>query len=370
MNGLVRPRICVACLVVVGGLAGLVVAVLSCSTAPTPFPVIGPGVSGNEPPALSFLQPLNHVTLGQGDNFLVAWTDSDRDSNAMITFLLVNTVTNETIVLVDNVPENDTVGPDSLSLPTSAIAVGAYNLIGQIDDDVNASVTEYAMTTTATVSQRIIVTIVEPGQGPPTVPPIVAVVQPAFNLSVSQDDVLRVVIQPTLQEPEAGVTPPFDPDSDVTLYVVLDLDENPSNDDPANPDPSELILLRSQMIQQDAFDTIEFEITIDLTDIPPRPDGQPYHIRATVDDATNPRVHEYSVGKISVTQLAAGTVDLYNVGRTLSGARFYGFNPGASLGSSISHVGDFDADGVDDFVVVAQFGNPRNFGLIGEAYLL
>ena len=370
MNGFVSLRTCVGCLSVVGGLATLVVAVLSCSTARTPFPVIGPGVSGDEQPTLTFLQPNGNVTIGQGDNFLVRWTDSDRDSPALITFSLVNIDTGELVVLVDDVPEDDTVGPDSLSLPTSAIPVGTYNLLGQIDDGVNEVVNVYAETVGDAPATRLIVTVVEPGQGPPTVPPIVAVVQPAFNLSVSQDDVLRVVIQPTMQTPETGVTPPYDPDSDVTLYVVLDLDEDPSNDDPANADASELILLRSQTVAQNSFDAIEFNIIIDLNEIPPRLDGQPYHVRATVDDATNPRVHEYAVGEISVTQLAAASVDLYDVGRRISGARFYGFNPGANLGSSISHVGDFDADGVDDFVLVAQFGNPRNFGLIGEAYLL
>ena len=31
---------------------------------------------------------------------------------------------------------------------------------------------------------------------------------------------------------------------------------------------------------------------------------------------------------------------------------------------------DFDADGVDDMLFVARFGNPRNLGSIGEAYLI
>ena len=40
------------------------------------------------------------------------------------------------------------------------------------------------------------------------------------------------------------------------------------------------------------------------------------------------------------------------------------------MGSSVTTIGDFDADGIDDFVLVAQFGNPRNVGLVGEAYLI
>jgi hypothetical protein len=34
----------------------------------------------------------------------------------------------------------------------------------------------------------------------------------------------------------------------------------------------------------------------------------------------------------------------------------------------MSRIGDFDADGLDDFVLVAQFGNPRHVGPVGEAY--
>lgn len=338
---------------------------LSC-TAPTAFLISGPGVTGNDPPTLSILEPLNNLTIDQGSNFLIRWTDADRDDNALVSFSLVNIATNNVVPLVDNIEENDTSGPDQITIGTSLLPEGTYHLFGTITDNLNPPVTVFALTTTDTTQQRVIITIVRPGQGPPSNPPTITVTQPSFNQSVSQDDVLIVTVQPSALAPD--MTRPYDRDSNITLYILLDLDLDPNNDDPANPNSSQIIVLRTQSVQQGAFDAIPFSIAIDLNVIPPRPGGEPYFIRATADDLVNPRVHRYAVGTISVSRLASGAVDLFDVGKTISGTRFYGFHPGANLGSSISTIGDFDADGVDDFVLVAQFGNPRNFGLVGEAY--
>ncbi len=355
---------CVACAV---GLIGLTGYLASCSTAPQPFIVRGPGTSGTEPPTLLIIEPNANITADQGSNFVIRWTDSDPDSNAKISFSIVNTISNTTFPLVDDLDENDTVGPDQFTVNTSLLPVGTYNLVGTIDDSDNPAVTIFAMTTAASVEQRAIITIVEPGQVPSTSPPNVAVTAPMFNQSVAQDDILRITVQPTLI---AGDMTPFDADGPVTLFVLLDFDQNPNNDDPANPVAGEIIVLREQAVAANAFAPIQFEIPIDLAVIPPRTDGQPYFIRATADDFNNPRVHQYAVGTISVASLAAGSVDLFDIGKTISGTRFYGFNPGANLGSSMSSIMDFDLDGVDDFILVAQFGNPRNFGLIGEAYVI
>ena len=351
---------------------GLALGILSCTGAPQAFLVQGGGgVSGDDPPTLTLVEPSQNITRGRGDNFLIRWIDSDRDSNAQIALILVGTSEGAgDIVLVENIPENDSLGVDSFTVNTGTIPVGTYNVMGVIDDGVNDPVRTFAETSGTGASQIVVVTIVETGQGPPTVPPIITVTQPAFDLSVSQDDILVVNAQPTPALPEAGVTAPFDPDSEITMFVLLDTDLNPNNDDPASPDPSQIIVLAQRVIPIGTITTDPFEIRIDLTEIPTRPGGEPYHVRVTVDDATNPRVHEYAVGTINVARLAAGIVDLRDVGRTISGAVWQGFNTGANLGSSFSRVGDFDADGVDDFVMVAQFGNPRNFGQIGEAYLV
>lgn len=343
------------------------------------FIVNGPPGIGNTAPTLTFLEPIADVTRGQGQPFLIRWADSDPDSSASISFSLINIVSSQTILLISDIEENDSTGQDTFTVTTSLIPEGTYHLFGVIDDDQNAPVTVYAETTADANPRRVEVRITGGGQTNPTTPPQLVVTQPSFNLSVTQDDVLTVSIQPTtiappaVVDPENPITPPpYDPDSDVTAYLVLDTDTNPGNDDPANPNASvgEIIVLDVRSITSDQFAVVTFQEVIDLNIIPPRPAGQPYYIRVTLDDLTNPRVHQYADGTISVVQLASGLVDLSEVGKSISGSRIYGFNPQASLGSSMSGVSDFDQDGVDDFVLVAQFGNPRNFGLVGEAYLL
>jgi len=365
MNFAVKVKTCVGVTLALGGVVWLVSGIASCGTAPTPFIVQGPGVTGNQPPAFDFIEPNENVSLALGTNFVIRWTDTDRDSNASISIWLVNTETNQAVLLEGDIQENDDV--DSRTFSTDLIPVGRYNVLGVIDDDVNSAVSVYAITTAAAVDERVILNITPPGQGPQTQPPIITVTEPAFNLSVAQEDTLRVWVQPTAAEPD-DTTPPFDPDSDITLYFLLDTDLDPNNDDPANPDPSKIIVLQQQTVVRGTSARLTYDAPIDLDRIPPRAAGEPYYVRATADDLTNPRVHQYAVGTISVVQLATGSVDLFNIGRTTSGVRFYGFTPSANLGAKMSHIGDFDADGVDDFILVAQFGNPRNFGPVGEAY--
>ena len=350
--------------------AGLLLASLgSCTGAPSAFPVIGPSQQGNEPPTLTIVQPFQNITVAQGARFLIRWNDTDRDDGATIQFFLLNSVTNDPILVAEGIAENDTIGPDSISVETALVPQGSYNLLGTITDGVNPSVNVFAEVLGASNEQRVLITVVGSQEAPPTQPPVVSVVQPRFNLSVSQDDRLVITVQPTELEPAANL--PFDGDSDITLYLVLDLDSNPNNDDAANPDPTKIIQLQPpSTIPADDFAARPFTISVDLNAIPPRPDGSPYFIRATATDGTNPPVHSYAVGAISVVRLVSGLVDLFDLGRTSAGAIFYGFNPGALTGSTIAPVGDFDLDGTADFMIVAQFGNPRNFGPIGEAYLI
>ena len=348
--------------------AAAVVGILSCDSAPRPFIINGPGGDdGNEPPTLQITRPDDNITIGQGDRFLIEWIDSDRDDDAQISFLLVSGTTNARTLLVSGVSEN--VEPGLFSVATSLIAPGPYSLVGIIDDGVNAPVESFAIVGSAAGGQPVQIIIAEEGTGPQTIPPTVAVTEPEVNLSVAQDDQLLITIQ--ANDTLAGAVTAFDVDSSVRLFVVLDVDRDPNNDDPANPDPSRIIVISERTILDGTTPgPITILITIDLTRFPPLPGGAPYFIRATIDDGTNPRVHSYAVGTLSIVQLAAGVVDLNDIGRTKSGAKFQGFNPGAMLGSSLTTVTDFDGDGVDDFMVAARFGNPQNAGPVGEAYLI
>ncbi|UCE58565.1 MAG: FG-GAP repeat protein [Phycisphaerales bacterium] len=365
MKRFISVKTCLGAGVALGFACWVAVGLVSCGGAPTPFVVQGPGVTGNAPPELTFVEPSANLTLGQGDNFVVTWVDTDLDSNASIAFWLNSVETSDRYLLEEGIPEDDQAGIDSRTYDTVLIPLGRYNVQAIIDDGVNTPVTAYARSTATGVDALVELNVTPPGQGPQTQPPVITVTEPSFNLSVAQDDILTVAVQPTAGVPAEGIS--FDADSSVTVYVVLDTDLDPNNDDPANPDSS-IIVLRSQVLQPETWDAIEYRIPINLDTVPPRDDGEPYYVRVTADDLVNPRVHQYAVGKINVVQLAAGLVDLYDIGRTKSGARFYGFTPGAWLGSSMGSVSDFDADGIADFVLVAQYGNPRNFGPVGEAY--
>lgn len=111
--------------------------------------MVGAPVTGNDVPTLQILEPTANITIGRGDNFLIRWTDSDTDSNAKISFDVVNTVTNVAIALVRNINENDTgleSGPDSFTAGSSLIPTGTYYLRGVIDDSVNRATEVYATT--------------------------------------------------------------------------------------------------------------------------------------------------------------------------------------------------------------------------------
>ncbi len=337
------------------------------------IPISGPGVTGNTSPLLEITTPVEDVAVEQGGQFTILWTDFDPDSSGLIGFELVDILElAQAIPLVDGLPEDDLdsslqPNPESFEVSTSAIPSGRYYLRGTIRDGINAPVQAFA-TVRESESARVVITITEEGFQPATQPPTVVVLTPSFNLSITQEDELSVTVQPSANIPDPLF--PYDADSDATLYVLLDFDDDPTNDDPTNPQPGEIIVLSQQTINDGDFDTITVTEDVDLSVIQVRPDGRPYFVRATIDDGGNQPFHSYANGTISVGQAVSGTVDLGQIGQVLLGAVFKGFNPGSNLGSRMISARDFDADGIDDLLLVAQFGNPRNQGNIGEAYLI
>jgi hypothetical protein len=337
---------------------------IQCGTG-QPQGVLGPPTTNNIAPTLSIFEPSANQNLNQGERFTIQWTDADQDSAARIQFVLQSVDTGFEILIVSNIPENDSEGPDEFSVNTSLVPLGKYFVRGEITDGVNTAVSTYA--TLEGTATRVQLNIGERGVNPLNVPPRVAVVEPSFNQGVAQDDNLHIEIFPTA----AGAGVPYDPDSTASLYVLLDLDEDPTNDNPQLPDPNQIILLRPvQQLEAGNSNGISIDIPIDLAQVPARPNGLPYFIRATIVDDSNPPVHDYADGAINIVRSATGTVDLARVGTEFAGARVQGFNPGSWLGTTMTGIGDFDADGVDDFLLVARYGNPRNFGNIGEAYVI
>ena len=340
-----------------------------------PIPIEGGDVSGTEIPTLQIVRPDLDLSVSQGQGLVIEWLDTDRDSDASISFSLISEDDSSIVIpLVSGLSENQDGSGDRFTASTTFVPIGTYTLRGQITDGVNQPATTIATNRTSSLGP-VMITIVEPGT---TVtvnePPRVFVAEPSFNRSVSQDDILVVDVQPQ-RIPETLIpamdTTPFDPDSTTTLYIVLDLDNDPLNDNVVAPDPSRIIAVADPLeIPIGDFEPKTFPVDIDLETIPIRADGQPYYIRATITDGQNQEVHSYAAGTINIVRAATGFVDLGQVGRTISGVTLRGFNPGSRLGTTMCGIEDFDNDGVDDFALAAQFGNPRNFGNIGEAYVI
>ncbi len=150
-----------------------------------------------------------------------------------------------------------------------------------------------------------------------------------------------------------------DPDSIVSIEVFLDPDETPNGNE---------VLLRESNSQ--TGDSFVFDF--------PTSSFEPgtYRILALVSDGVD-QFPFYAPGSIRLRSRLSGVFDLRDLelpGHPLSGAKFEGFNPRDNAGSFVGTLRDFDNDGFEDFVILSQFGKPRNISNVqrsgaGEAYI-
>ncbi len=345
----------------------------------SPVAISSPDVTSNVAPILTIIAPDENEEISQGDAFIVRWTDSDPDSNALIDIDLLEIDGLNVFNVVGGIRENDT-SLDRFTVNTSAILVGTYFVRMTIDDGINTPVVEFAEDPNTGI--RVQITVAPPGTAGGNVPPQVVLIEPQTNVGTSQGDIVTISIRPTLFDPgppgspDPGVAFHYDQEDDVDVTILLDMDNDPTNDDFRSDDDPGNIILQRDLISEGSFDQRDFNIAIDVQEIPIRRDGLPYFVRATVDDGLK-TTHTYASGRLYVLELVEGsasstrsTIDLGQIGRTLAGNRWLGFNPLGNLGTKMTSAMDIDNDGLGDFVVVAQFGNPRNLGNIGEAYLI
>ncbi len=126
----------------------------------------------------------------------------------------------------------------------------------------------------------------------PNFPPVVTISRAAVEEPEAGPRVLKVVVQPS------GATPsleaPYDTDSSARLYILLDKNADPSDDDPNNPDPARIVVLDAIDLPVGAFEVMAFEYQIDAELIPEAFHGTPLFLRVTIDDGVNIRVHAYA----------------------------------------------------------------------------
>jgi hypothetical protein len=351
---------------------------VGCADSFNPSVIISPDVPLNEAPQIEATQPDADLAISQGDSFVVRWTDRDSDNDAQISIDMIQTDGSLEFPVASGIRENDSNGEDVFVVDTTNLVIGSFFVRLTIDDEVNSPVRSFAEDENN--GNRIVVTITQEGLGQSNKAPRVFLSDPQVNVGVSQSDMLTISIRPT-PDPVPALDPGpgshYDQDgNDVNVTIVLDLDENPNNDDVLNEDDPGIIILDRAFIGGGRFDAVDFNIVIDVQDIPVRADGLPYFVRATATDGLN-TVHSYATGTLHVLELVQGSAgqasritDLGQVGRRFAGNTWTGFNPLSELGSKSGTAMDLDNDGADDFVIIAQYGNPRNRGNIGEAYII
>jgi len=355
---------------------------------------------GNRPPRaqiVSVVTPTNDNFAEQGELVTIGYTGDDGENQCTLRLFASKSQTPtaaQEIPIASGIFIGPGAGSGNSVWNTTGVGVGVYFLFAEINDGVNPAVRVTAASS---------VQIAPPGSRPQNIPPQLIFLSPAANMGLSSQDEVTV---------QYGYA---DPDNAVTVTLLLDKDQDPTNDDINNPgdplDPnSKIIILPSVArkstdptfdgdappptpnptqplgpVQPDSLevrknprtlgqtasatptvDSIKtYVFTIDFSRIPVR--TQPYFLRATVRDSVN-TVHSYANGSITITSLANGVVDINNIGFGVAGARWGGFNEGEYFGSHFLAAGDLDGDGNDDFLIGSRYGGPRNRLNSGVAY--
>ena len=332
-------------------------------------------------PSFRFIVPETDIFANIGDLITISWVDDDPDSNALITLLIDpdgEFGNGNEIVILPVAFEDDDLDGDSFVLDTSGLVQASYRVVARINDTVNPE-----LIALSTGKIHLLAGVFDLGNQSPSV----VVTAPTVSMGVLQGDVVDIAYcAEDADDGGSGLVP--------DVIIMLDFDDNPRNDLDLTTGGTAAAEARLEEICQSGFFPRQIDGAIvlgcasdddcqnanlptafqipsfDVALIPPRPGGEPYYVRVTIWDHANPPVHDYAAGRIHVTALVAGAIDLGQIGRTLAGAKFQGFSTGDRAGSSGTGVGDYDGDGADEFVIVSQFGRPGEVGNIGGAHFI
>jgi len=297
-------------------------------------PSAAPGVDGNTPPRFTFEVPEQDLTASVGDIVTFEWTDKDPDDDAVISLILdpdLELDNGNEIIILSGRSENLDGSGDTYSYDTSVLQQTTYRVIARVTDGVNPA--EIVVATGRLIMMGDLI----PSNNPS---PTISVLRPVENMTVGQSETFSIEYcgnDPNTALNEPGTEGYLAPQ----MLVILDTDNNPTNDvDLSGDDAQEEIedicrgdfpryvngvfvldcqedndCVLDQPADEDeeedvGGDPLVFDQTLDVADIPPQPDGSPYHVRVTMWDQVNPPVHDYARGTISISRKRGRTTGL------------------------------------------------------------
>jgi hypothetical protein len=303
---------------------------------------------------VQFLQPTGDVSIYAGDSFDIAWQVSAPSNGGTMDVLYVQLDANgapnpqaQEKPIISNAP----IAPDVTTFNTKVLDVvegASYRLRIRVKPTVGNS---FAVDgPKVTILSRPLVTMTKPPQ----------------SLTIGTTDTLLIEWQ---AEHLVG------PLSSVSAQLFLDQDTVPSNGNeielqpvvivPVDPNTGTYRLSYVLNLKQNAIPvgTYYFYVVVH--------DGA--NVLATYGSASvsNGTVGSLPLVSLTIKSRLTGMFWMGDVGRpTLPGITFVGFDFYDNAGSLVRPLGDFDGDGYDDFLIVAQFAKPLRSAALGDAYLI
>lgn len=371
-----RRSLALAALIACG--AASVLSLGGCPQMPATIPISAPSLppgsgvpglgTGNIPPLMTFLEPASDVQVSPGEIVTITFTVIDPDDDAQYTvFLDPDQISNNgnEVELESGLESNVPLSGRTITVDTAALTIGTYRIRGNVTDAVNGL-------TEVTALGNIL--LYPPGLQKKNRPPFVTAIEPSSSRGVVQGDTVRIQW--------CG----RDADDQARILILLDYDQDANNDvqfhtaqevqavcNGSLPRRVEGAILLACETEDDCTDPTQGPFrdwVIDVSQIPPRPDGQPYRVRVDITDQRpgNPTVHSYAPGGVSVLPIISSSlVDVRDIGRRLGGAVFQGFDAGGRTGHAFTRVPDLEFDGADEFLIVSQYGRPFERGPVGSA---
>ncbi len=343
-------------------------------------PLDPPVAEGNRAPRITIIDvitPTGDGNAEQGDTIRIDFNAEDSDDRAFVT-IFASASDNPTagadrIPILSNFPIGPGTGGGQAFWRTTTVTPGSYFIFGEIDDrtfDPVAGTGNPPVLSTFTSP----VLIAPKGTGPENVPPELTVELPASDGGFTNGDVLS--IRYTARDANSDV-------DELSFTYFFDQDRNAANDATQPPlEMGEFALTSGSVAPGTNFQRLD-TIPIDLNDIPVRIETDeggrplPYFLRVRVDDGKGGVVNAYAPGAVRILRSPDDVVDLQQVGGSVAGAIWQGFDGapddpirGSRAGSAFAAMGDLDGDGLDDFAIAAETASPFGANRVGEVYLL